>query len=454
LIIGLIFGTLQLIVLPPFQAVDEPVHFFRAFQIAEHGWVEIRTKDGIGGFLPTSVADVADRLSAIKSQPARKTTVSEIVNQLDATLARSQREFVDFRATALYTPLPYAPQAAAIALGEHFDIQPLRLFYLARAANLLCATIVTFIAIRLMPAMQWVSVLLALTPMALQQRASVSPDALTNALAVLLIAIAARCAFNRGRTVGAGTLAVLSALLIAMVLAKTYVAMPLLLCAVPAENWGGRGRRIRRTLFAVAACAVVFIAWALTIKNLRLPVTDAPNMVLGGEVADPAGLFDRQLMFVLGSPLKFGGVLRHTLQMFWRSYLETFIGRLGWGETTLPAWLIRSYLAALVIVAAIDGGGEVSFLSRLWMLLTFVVSSMIIAALLYCSWTPTAWPVVLGIQGRYFIPLAPLPFLALSIRRFRVDITALRLHWVIVAFVTVTFAVTLHVIVGRYYAGL
>jgi uncharacterized membrane protein len=290
--------------------------------------------------------------------------------------------------------------------------------------------------------------------MALQQRVSVSPDALTNALAALLIAIAARCAFNRGRTVGTGTLVALSALLIAMVLAKTYVAMPLLLCAIPAENWGERGRRIGWTLFTVGACAVVFVAWALAIKDLRLPITDAPNMVLGGAVANPAGLFDRQLMFVLGSPLKFGGVLGHTLQMFWRSYLETFIGRLGWSETTLPVWLIRSYLGALVIVAAIDGGGDASIVSRLWMILTFVVSSIIIAALLYFSWTPTAWPVVLGVQGRYFIPLAPLPFLAFSIRRFRVDIAALRLHWVIVAFVTLTFAVTLHVIVGRYYAGL
>jgi uncharacterized membrane protein len=36
---------------------------------------------------------------------------------------------------------------------------------------------------------------------------------------------------------------------------------------------------------------------------------------------------------------------------------------------------------------------------------------VLISLLLYLSWTPTAYERVAGIQGRYFIPVAPLFFL-------------------------------------------
>ena len=49
------------------------------------------------------------------------------------------------------------------------------------------------------------------------------------------------------------------------------------------------------------------------------------------------------------------------------------------------------------------------------MLLILVLNIILIATILYISWTPVAKNRVFGLQGRYFIPLAPILFLLLYI---------------------------------------
>jgi len=62
--VGLLFGLLFLIVTPPFQAPDEPAHFFRAYEISDLGIIAERQGDSVGDFLPQSLTVIVDELMA------------------------------------------------------------------------------------------------------------------------------------------------------------------------------------------------------------------------------------------------------------------------------------------------------------------------------------------------------------------------------------------------------
>ena len=80
--------------------------------------------------------------------------------------------FVDFRNSALYSPVVYVPQAVGLALGRLARMPLLDVYYLGRLLNLVASVALCY----------WTA-LIALCPMFLFEQASFSADSLTCALA-------------------------------------------------------------------------------------------------------------------------------------------------------------------------------------------------------------------------------------------------------------------------------
>ena len=147
-----------------------------------------------------------------------------------------RRVFVAFSNSALSSFVPYLPQAAGIATARLFTRSVLALFYAGRLANLAVAVLLTALAIRRTPIARPLFFLLASTPMATFERASVSADAFTDAIALYAVALFLGIAFGR-KKLGAGVVGL--ALLVAALLglSKTaYLFLTLLVLLVPASR--------------------------------------------------------------------------------------------------------------------------------------------------------------------------------------------------------------------------
>src|SRR4030095_2970885 len=176
--LSLIFGFLFLTLTPPFQVPDENVHFFRAYQFSEGNL--------FGGILPKSLTITTSKFEYLPFHPERKVKPEVIFSLLRLPLESHVKS--DYFRNNL-SPIAYLPQVIGIELGRIFDLSPLLLMYFGRTVNLFVWIFLIFTAIKTTPIFKWLFCLLALSPMALFQAASLSKDSFTIGASFLVIAL-------------------------------------------------------------------------------------------------------------------------------------------------------------------------------------------------------------------------------------------------------------------------
>ncbi|HEX5715767.1 MAG TPA: DUF2142 domain-containing protein [Thermoanaerobaculia bacterium] len=435
--LAFVFGT------PPFQAPDETTHFYRAYAVSEGNLGARRGEEGFGAVLPASLQEIGTGLRGeLPFRPGVKMSREKIFQALRVPLEPERRRFTDYRTSALFTPVSYLPQAAGIALARWLGAGALVLLYAARLANLLAATVLIAVALRRLPSYPWLFAMLALTPMALFLRASASADALSTAAAFLLAATVAKLAWGEEEQGRWRDVIVLTACSTALCLSKpVYVTLALLVLLIPAVRFP-KGRRGAVLLVHGTVTAAAF-AVALTTAG-AVDVSIRPDTPI-----DP----DRQIEDALADPLRVAGILTEDYLHHGRRYVAQIVGQLGWLDVNLPKPLLWGYALVLGLLALLDTRREVavSAWQRALLVLIAVATLALISASQYASWTSYGAGHVEGIQGRYFIPLAPAVAWIFHTRRFPTEPALLNrvLPWLSLVSLGIAFWTLLH----RYYGS-
>lgn len=422
LAIATIFGCLFAIVTPPFQAADEYLHFYRAFQITEGQWIA-RQQSGdcygysryfeketcLGGKLPKSLLKTVRESSSVdlRFHPERKQKIRDIIAVSKVSLKSEDRIFIKFNTTGLHAPIPYLPQAIGIAIGKALNLSPLIIFYLGRFSNLSIWLILSGLALKITPIGKLLFLLLLLTPMSLFQASSLSADALTNGIAFFWIALVLRLSFDRDISISDRDLIGLSILSISLCLSKlAYFPLLLLLFLIPVEKF----KSFKRYSLAIALIGIVsalaILSWSSVVDRIYVPLS--------------AGILpDRQIAFILDRPLEFIAIIGRTFCQEGLNYLHQFIGILGWVDTPLPWLFVIAYSIAILIVALGDNNPSIKISSqyKLGLVIVVVFGTIVLSSLAYL-WNPIGAKIIGGLQGRYFIPFSPLFFMLFYSRRF------------------------------------
>ena len=175
LVFGLLFGGSLIFLTPPFSVPDETSHFHRAYHCSQGKIYAYRRGGTTGDDLPCSLAETYLAIidGAVHDEQF-EISWAKIDKAADIPLDPQRRRFTVFSNTALYSPLPYLPQSAVICCGRLCQLAPLRLFYLARAANLVAYLLLAATAVRLAPIQKWTMALVALIPMSVYSVRSAS----------------------------------------------------------------------------------------------------------------------------------------------------------------------------------------------------------------------------------------------------------------------------------------
>jgi uncharacterized membrane protein len=442
---GLITTAFLAIELPPFQNPDEENHFLRAAQIADGGLVGARftvaQADGsvlttAGGEADPAVPSAQAPFNPLVSHPGNRAARSMWSPQIVWSGARVKFAFPN---TAIYPPVFYLPSALGIGIGRAAGLTVVRTLMVSRLLTGVAAVFVGAVAIGSSEAgAVWLFAILTL-PMSLSLIASSSQDALLLACSAMAAAL-----LMRGMRVSQPRSIIICwvvALILVAIARPPYVGLAVLPFAVTTIPR-------RQRILAAAAIFVGVVAWSgLAVAT---SITNTAKYYSIG--ADPAA----QMALLLQHPLMVAQVARATLVLYWRVYLEAFIGRLGWLDTALPA----SYRAIAVVVLGIAAlattlGREQQICtgSRLVIASGVLLSAIAIFAIQYLTWTVPGDLIVSGVQGRYFLPLAMVAGTALPSlggRRWQ------RLHDVLVlaviTFPVITLGVVMRAIMLRYYS--
>ncbi|BAI76868.1 hypothetical protein AZL_f01080 (plasmid) [Azospirillum sp. B510] len=380
--------------MPPFQNPDELAHFQRIDQLSRGGLIGHRFGRGYsGGAVDAHIEQAHAPFALLPFHPERKVS-SDMLVRAERLGWGGEPTLNQFPNTSIYSPFCYLPAIAVVTAGKLAGLPLVETLHLTRAVNGLIAVAIATAAIAIAGAPAPLLFAVLTLPMALGQMAAVSQDGMILALTALAVALV-----TRGLAFGGwsrGSLALLClCLAVASAARPPYAPLALLILALPGVAW-------RHRLAGAGTVVGVVVGWSLLAATLAQVVIDQPDVF-----PNPTA----QLHRLLESPGRILPIAVDTLTRYASSYAEQFVGTLGWFDVILPRWLhgAAAIGLALAMVATLGGqapGRMAAAPVRAAAAGGILLAAAAIFAIQYLTWTDVAGPVVLGVQGRYFLPLA------------------------------------------------
>ena len=388
-----LLGLPYLLLTGPFRAPDEKNHFLRSYEISELRFNPVRVSEGVvGDNLPASLSQLSEALG-VHSEP--RIERSQMLEARRLQLQPEQRQFAEF-STAIYSPLAYVPAAVSIAAGRWLGAGPLALVYLARCANLIVGSWLIAWALSHAGYARPAAILVALFPMTISQVATVTADAMSFGLAFCWIALVLDMAVNNSGEASLNRKITLGLLALGLSqLRPPYPFLGLLILLVPTRKFG----RLGAVVYCVVILASLVPAWGW--NKVAAGVYAKPQWV--GQRVDPR----EQLAWVAKHPGIFWHRLKLDLRTHGLDYWGQLVGRLGWLNISLPAWIYAGFAAALALLT-FSGPKKPpwpSWWQRVALELVVLVGVIAIELALYATFNPIKSPFILGVQGRYFTVL-------------------------------------------------
>lgn len=418
---ALVFGLFFIVIIPPFQTPDEGVHFMRAYQISELKLTTEKINGVSGDFLPRSINQTQQIVGTerIAFNFEEKYHLAQTKAALHLPLNPENQKFYDMSGTAVYTPVGYIPQAAAIFVGRVLKLPVVVDMYGARLANLLAWILLGVLLIRIAPIRKWALVAIGLMPMMLAQAASSSIDVISIGSIALFVALLVRYIVNK-QVLGRNQYLILFGLASIMVLCKptAIVVLPLvLLLRRPNFKNITHNRVFKLTMLGIPS--MLLLAWVYITKD----ASQSP-----GQIANHQNTVE-QIKYLLHEPWRWPVILFSTLFFTHIDYVWTsLIGKFGWLDAPVSELIVVIgfiYLAGVLLLEyKTKATKRLPNLSRNWMIVAAAAYALVVFGSLYLLYTPVGYTLVVGVQGRYLLPalfilaLACPAFAAVSKQRY------------------------------------
>lgn len=448
---GLVFGTIYVFLIPPFQAPDEVHHFYRAYHLSEGNWMGEKTADQrFGGELPQSLSTLSGQFRYLRYAPEKITSWKTIKEAAAISLASEQTIFLDFPNVAYYAPMPYVPQALVLKIGSLFEIPPLYLLYLTRLATLFIWLTIVYFALRILPFHQHTIAFLALLPASLVFHAGINADAVTNAFCFWLMAYLLHLIFVENQLQKWHFILLLVSAIITI---NKVVYAPIFLLAwlIPTRKWGSKKRfwfgnisllffHVGLLLFWYQIAGNLFITYDHYHPDFRIDKQLNPGV-------DPMA----QLTFILEEPFNFAAIFFHSYTEIFPYTMIHYVGKFGWEGNYLPIWLLAILLLTCILLPLLEKPVPIRFnwQKRFSFLAIGFIMLIAFSIVIYMQWNAPRDPQITALSGRYFIPIFPFFLLCLANQKWKVPKKWWQISYVLVLLIG-QFGL-MYAIIARYY---
>ena len=437
-------GILYLFVLPPLAAPDEISHYVSAYRLSSqmtgqpqrdrYGRVLLRAQDAWGEDLDGDFVYEPDedgnlqvtaesREQAVKLGETLDESTYELFHTLGVNGQYAPERTAGIQSMGAYvsstyppvttTPLAYVPQAIGISLARILGLNTVCLLYFGRLCNLIFFVIMLYLSMKRIPFGKEVLLGVAVLPMTLHLAASFSYDVMILSCMFLLTAVCLDLAYEK-ETVRVRDVVLLAVLAAVAGPCKMVYAPILGLCLLIPMRKFGKVRNWFISAFAVG------IAWGMAMYLVNSQVittyataTEADSYV---EWAEEAGF---SISLLIHNPVLLVRMFYQTLLWNAKDMHITMIG--GWlgnldQVLDVPYLAVWAFTLCLIGLALKIPGEQIRMTGRhrVWIGFLCAACAGLTMLSMLIAWTPVSSRVILGVQGRYFLPFLPVLLLALK----------------------------------------
>ena len=395
LIAAVVLGIIYFILIPEGQTPDEFTHIETAYDVSN---VVLGYKHGSD--IEMRKCDIDEE---VLSADYRRGTYNVYVDQLlhDHSAGGETQMLGD-------TPLNtnrylYYPAALGMIIGRLLKWGTVPTYFLGALLNYIVFVAIAFYSIKKIPFGKTMVFLFSILPITMQQVTSYSYDCGILALSVLMLAMTLRTAYEDDITIKDFIILGITTLLIASVKNGAYFFM-VFLNIMPLLKFRKNNKIYFRIIIGIIAAAMLTLLFPI-INNIIS--SSNGGTLMNGYVswADEPGY---TVSYLLHNPIILIEVCWNTFTMYFGDYIYKMIGgSLGWLNINLSWWIILTLIVTLFISAMKKQDETIDI--RPWCRWLFAIIALYsigcTAAAMLLDWTPLSYTQILGIQGRYFLPI-------------------------------------------------
>lgn len=306
-----------------------------------------------------------------------------------------------------YFPIFYVPAALGLLAGEKSGLSPLHTFYLGRVAMLICYVLLGTAALALTRFGGPLLFTILTLPTAINLGSSYNEDGLLTASCVLAAALLTR---RKAKFSIAWLIALV--VLTGVVSAKLPYGALLLLCLTPVLTKG----IWRRAMIILLACTLPG-AWLLHIAHSGFidyvfPISYHPGPLWPGsrDIVMHDTVPQNNIKVLLAHPAEILLLPINSLMLLWLGTWPNILGMISCDDVLISPWefpFLVIALAAASVASLRDWRASWRTTDTILTALAIFAAFICMELSLYLTATLAGFNFILGVRGRYFLPLMP-----------------------------------------------
>lgn len=412
----IIFGLFFCFVIPPMCVPDEPFHYASTY------WI-VNGITGKGNLISSeSIMVRGDDMLLFSDHSAATISSSSYLTVVDrfslfcANTSDQVLQGYDFSLSSVYVSAKIST-ILGFLIGKLLILGAYPTFYLGRLTSLAFYVFAAYSAFKIAPKGKSVIAFVSLLPMSLHVAASYSYDSGILAYALLIFGFLMKGFYGEDGSIN------VKQVVIYCVVAALLAPCKVIYCVLAFVGLLIPQRKFADKRLAIASKAAVVGVSVVSVGVLRLSaLTSMSTSTDLSHRGEETGHF-YTLSGVIGHPINSFKTVGNTLDSLGDFHLMTMLGySLGWFQENLqmPFFFMVPYLV-LGALCCFKSKDEEALLPKKTALV-FVLGFLVVAAGAYASmwlgWTFDTETVILGVQGRYFLPALPLLLYGLRSSRF------------------------------------
>lgn len=407
-----------LVIFPPNSAPDEVFHFQASYKYSDMI---------LGEEVSSNSITIRNEDKPLFEDNRTKVSATHYREVLDkSTLFSDESGYTTAEVVSSFGIADNPPQtkiasALGITIGKLMGLGAYPVYYLGRLFNFLSFIILIYFSVKATPFGKNIFMTIAMLPMTLHLAVSYSYDVATIGIAFLLTACCLKAIYEKGRIdnkllVGIGVLIFLIA-----PCKVVYSAIGLLVLFIPKERFASKKICILiKGVFLLLAIASAFAIRASSLVALSgvNATTDSGGYQSLDVRGNQSGTF-YNISDVLDDPLGIIILYLKTFGIMGSWYLSTAVGgSLGWFQPEIVANDLIVFSFIIILLVASLKSNDISIAISLPLRITLIGITLVVCILVGASMllghTFIGEPYIMGIQGRYVLPVAPLLLFALQ----------------------------------------
>ena len=397
----------------PTYVPDENAHVWKSYEISTGKLITPIQEDG------TANSDIPVFLSHYHVNNVNKYSKLEEAKRIETDY--NDLTVVDNPARS-YPTILYAFSSIGFLIARILHLNGMFGIYLARLFNTTIFLILGYYSIKLIPFGKKVLGVILFLPMMLQQGVSVSADSFINSITMFYIAYVLKKAIDDEK-INIKQMILITIMSIIISISKiTYVPIiGICFLFITKKNMSKKAKSI---FIPIVIISSIVAALGYYVFMQQYPSSQATKIYLETNNVNQA----EQIKNIIHNPKIVVKVLINSI--LGNEYIEQMIGiSLGWLDIGINSMYITLFLILLVLSPFLDKNEkQLEKWQKIWIWLISIAAYCLVFIALYIGWSPVGSLVVLGVQGRYLLPILPLVLLAFCQKESNIKIKNINIY--------------------------